>query len=683
MPTALESLLQKQQDQKPGQENEKELSGREILKMLQPGGVYIPPFKMRKLQSKLAKDESSTVYQRLQWEALKKSINGLINKANKSNIKNICVELFNENLIRGRGLFCRSLMKAQMASPQFTPVYTALVAIVNTKMPELGELLCKRVIMQFQRCYRRKDKIVMRAVIVFVAHLVNQQVLHELPALQMLSLLLEKNPTDDSIEVAKEFVLHVGAALREISPEGLRGVMEIFRSLLHEENSKIDKRVQYSLESLFKEWRTKFENFPAIPEELNLLDEGDIITHNLDLTTNHQLEKTLDIFHYDPDFGAHEKDFEAIKKEILGDSSDDDDDEDGGSSSSSSEEENEKMEIQDMTGTNERNLRRKIYLIIKSSLQSEEMVHKVLKMVPDEEKTVSEMVVECCSHERTYDKRFGLMAERLCKLRQEYEDCFDELFPRWYEKVHHLETNKIYNIAIFFAHLLASDALDWSVLEFVTLSAEETNPSKRIFLKHIFHELSSWLTTDLRKRFEDPAYGTAFDKIFPLDMSNPKNTRFSINFFTSIGLGGLTERMRKALKEYQKIIAQKRQEAEFESDSDSSSSSSSSSSPSDSSSSSSSSEYEKLRRMKKKKKKKKKVRKSKDKKASKKVKMYKEKIEAEDTSHAKPFIHPSRAKLQKDVDRRAVKSSSRRRPKKEYDRKRRREPEVQRQRKRK
>jgi pre-mRNA-splicing factor CWC22 len=30
----------------------------------------------------------------------------------------------------------------------------------------------------------------------------------------------------------------------------------------------------------------------------------------------------------------------------------------------------------------------------------------------------------------------------------------------------------------------------------------------------------------------------AFDGVFPRD--NPKNARFAINFFTSIGLGGLT-----------------------------------------------------------------------------------------------------------------------------------------------
>jgi hypothetical protein len=35
-------------------------------------------------------------------------------------------------------------MKAQMASPTFTHVYAALVAVVNTKFPENGELIVKR-----------------------------------------------------------------------------------------------------------------------------------------------------------------------------------------------------------------------------------------------------------------------------------------------------------------------------------------------------------------------------------------------------------------------------------------------------------------------------------------------------------------------------------------------------------
>lgn len=49
-----------------------------------------------------------------------------------------------QNLVRGRGLFCRSMMKSQLASPSFSPVYAALTAVVNTKFPEIGELLLGR-----------------------------------------------------------------------------------------------------------------------------------------------------------------------------------------------------------------------------------------------------------------------------------------------------------------------------------------------------------------------------------------------------------------------------------------------------------------------------------------------------------------------------------------------------------
>ena len=96
---------------------------------------------------------------RLAWEALKKSINGLINKVNSPNIAIIVRELFAENIVRGRGLLCQSIMQAQTASPTFTHVYAGLVAIINTKFPAIGELLLKRLIINFRRGFKRNDKI--------------------------------------------------------------------------------------------------------------------------------------------------------------------------------------------------------------------------------------------------------------------------------------------------------------------------------------------------------------------------------------------------------------------------------------------------------------------------------------------------------------------------------------------
>lgn len=126
------------------------------------GGVYMPPARLRALQAAASQDRNSAEYQRLSWDALRKSITGIVNRVNVSNIKHVVPELFSENLIRGRGLFGRSIMKAQAASLPFTPVFAALVSIINTKLPMVGELLLHRLISQFRRAFKRNDKVCRR-----------------------------------------------------------------------------------------------------------------------------------------------------------------------------------------------------------------------------------------------------------------------------------------------------------------------------------------------------------------------------------------------------------------------------------------------------------------------------------------------------------------------------------------
>ena len=163
-----------------------------------------------------------------------------------------------QNLVRGRGLLCRSLMKSQMASPTFTPIFAALVSVINTKFPEIGELLLHRLILQasspapplplfcqrlqqqigcrfrakmdqhhvplyyeqsltdmtstfgtrslqgiltgcvpalqFKRAFKRNDKPICLAVSLFIAHLVNQQVADDMLSIETAILLLD-NPS--------------------------------------------------------------------------------------------------------------------------------------------------------------------------------------------------------------------------------------------------------------------------------------------------------------------------------------------------------------------------------------------------------------------------------------------------------------------------------------------------------
>lgn len=83
--------------------------------MLPPtqGGVYLPPHKMRAVLEQLKEAKEGEAHQKYMWECLRKSLNGIVNKVNVGNISHIVMELFNENLLRGRGLLVKSIIKAQ------------------------------------------------------------------------------------------------------------------------------------------------------------------------------------------------------------------------------------------------------------------------------------------------------------------------------------------------------------------------------------------------------------------------------------------------------------------------------------------------------------------------------------------------------------------------------------------
>ncbi|KAG2318388.1 hypothetical protein Bca52824_011601 [Brassica carinata] len=255
-------------------------------------------------------------------------------------------------------------------------------------------------------------------------------------------------------------------------------------------------------------------------------------------------ETSLDVFKPDPEFHQNESKCQQLKRKILGEEDtdeqeqeDDDDDDEG-----------EEKIIQDHTETDLVSLRRRIYLTIMSSLGFEEAGHKLseIRVEPGQEMELCVMILGCCTEERAYRSFYGHLAHRFCLKSEAHRECFKNLFVQQYSTVHRLETNKIRSVAMLFAHVLATDALPWHVLANIRLTEEETTCSSRIFVKILFQELSEQLgIMGLKEKLQDPTMEQTFEPIFPKD--HPKNMRFSINFFTSIGLGGITGKLRQVL----------------------------------------------------------------------------------------------------------------------------------------
>jgi pre-mRNA-splicing factor CWC22 len=149
-------------------------------------------------------------------------------------------------------------------------------------------------------------------------------------------LLLER-PTDDSIEIAVGFTREVGAFLAENSPKANATVFERFRAILNE--GSISDRVQYMIEVLMQVRKDKYKGNPIIPEGLDLVEEDEQITHQIQLEEDLRVQEGLNIFKIDPTYLENEDKYKGIKAEILGEDSD----EVSGSEEESEDEEQEGM----------------------------------------------------------------------------------------------------------------------------------------------------------------------------------------------------------------------------------------------------------------------------------------------------------------------------------------------------
>ncbi|CAF1527898.1 unnamed protein product [Rotaria sordida] len=242
-----------------------------------------------------------------------------------------------------------------------------------------------------------------------------------------------------------------------------------------------------------------------------------------------------------------------------------------------------------------------MFLTIDLNHSAEKCTRKLVRMnIPSgQEMEVCQIILNNCAQKRRYDPFFGLLGQRLCLLKTEYIECFEKAFQDQYDLAHHLENVKLKNVPKFFAYMLVTNSISWSVYEnqqsigqintnllalfrtmFLTidlnhstekctrklvrmnipsgqemevlrcicLTEEDTTSSSRVYIKSLFLELVKSLGgfNELNNCLTDPTLTEYFQGLFPRD--NPKNTKFSINFFASIGLDGLTNELQEFLR---------------------------------------------------------------------------------------------------------------------------------------
>lgn len=535
------------------------------LKRLRKNGTYIPPAKLKQLLSQIQVKEGTKEYQLLRWQSLSKKVTGIINKVSRENVKTTVLSLFRLNLIRGRGILVEDIISSSEGSDGYSKVYASVICVINSKIPMIGKLLGERIIKNFKLHMGRKDKLLAGRDLSLLSQLINFKVIHEIVVLQILYKLLE-NPDNTSIELACLLMNNCGKFLLISSEKATNAIFQRLRVVMSE--GIVRGKAQQSISELLVLKQENFKNKPIIDEDLDIVEEEDKITHTLDFKDEPNVRPELNHFQYDSDYEENEKKYKTLKAEILGDSEDEsasefDDSEEEITSqeeeefSESEEDESEtknkvKEDIKDFTEQELTHFQKTIYLTIMGSLNPEEAVHKLLQVDPidkaNNEFMITDMLVKCCAQERTYSKFYGLLGEGLIVVSNLWSQAFDKAFEENYENCHKYDTSLLRNIGSFWGHMFASDKMGWEVMKLIKLTADGTTSAQRILLKFVFMRIMNEIgENEFNLRISEEYIQPYIEGIFP--HNNAENVKFSINYFTAIGLGKITEQMRTILKD--------------------------------------------------------------------------------------------------------------------------------------
>lgn len=479
------------------------------------------------MSSSISEDET---IQRKNWEYISHFIDGLIDKLDLSNVEECYWALFKVNFVRARRVLIKSILNHQEVHAKKSILHAALVTLINSVDPGMGEELAKEATSLFLKGYERNDKRLCYTMIEFIAELFNYEVVHEILILQIFHLLTE-NLNESSSGLVILFMTLTGKRLSLLSKTAHNLVYERLRSFLQEETLK--KETSERIECLFDLRR---RNYPSTPPLLNL-PKHNIFTHTLiiDLDKPFIPTDTLEAFDYDPNYFETEEAFEKLRAKVLAENQ-------------APTPNNVSEAVRDKSEANDLQFKKKIYLVLKGSLSGDEAAHKLLKLrVNDREKDkIAEILVLACSQEVTYSKFYGVISERLCCGHRSWQRSFRTIFRLNYVDIDNLEAKQIRNIGKFWGHLLASDYVGFEVMQYIHITEDETTSAGRVFLKFLFQELVAELgLCALKERLEEPYVQPYLRDVFPIN--NMESVRFSVNFFTAIGLGGLTDTMRERL----------------------------------------------------------------------------------------------------------------------------------------
>lgn len=524
-----------------------------------------------------------------QWQKLETTLEEYLELLNESNVDDVFKKIINNiNIIWGQDILLKYMLCYKSQFGLSSNVTCALIKRLNHFIPEFGFKFTKQLIFTFADSFQSLRLIETLELLALVGDMFNYGVIAELVLLQVLQILSKGNSQKDDtlgIQGIIKLMSVCGKKLKETNTKVHDGILEKL-SATQMNDDKIAE--------LWNNLRTlkdgEYESVPTvlIPRYLDHTSDTDPVTFIIAKELK-EPDDQLGEFHFVNDLNEITQQWEDLKTvvkqhPIITESEADlapsdvvevaptqntekvvPADVGGVTPSQDTERVATANVVKDMTNTADIEFKKEIYLILKSSLSGDEAAHKILKRrTPDEMKfNIVDIIIKSSIQEATYSKFYGIIAERLLNSHKAWKPAFNKIFNENYQQLDSFEPAQLRIVGKFWGHLFATDYIGFELFQIVKINAEESTPPSRIFIKFIFQELVADLSiNELKDRLNEEYIQPYVDGMFPHD--DIENIRYSINYFTAIGLGVLTDKMRERLTELEEETRGEELEEELE-----------------------------------------------------------------------------------------------------------------------
>eukprot|EP00102_Acyrthosiphon_pisum_P008719 XP_003245730.1 PREDICTED: pre-mRNA-splicing factor CWC22 homolog [Acyrthosiphon pisum] len=480
-------------------------------------------------------DQFSLSEQRRYWIDLHNSIKSAIEKLNHGNIRSTSRKLIKLNIIRGKGLLCRSIMESQSHSPNFTNIYATLVSFINHDFPNVAELLLVRCICVFTDAYKCEEENKYVPPVLFIAHLVQNNVARDCRLILEIIQILIKTPNLHSIGLVDNILKVCGEKLNS-NPQNDLDLKYTFDKL---QNISQDKHIDESVQCLARTILLTYKNHQKDEQQL-LVDLHKQYVHSVIFDHALDPQYEIDDFVYDLDFKYTEIIYKTISREILKSKrkryhfSNYDTDE-------MADDEDECETETDMLTLSNRLAKKKIIcMIVNSNLLPSEIALELMaiKMKPGQEIVLCMEYLECCfEHSDVYNKHFADIIQSCCTINTLMVESLELIFRLIVNVVNQGEINSLKNLAKLFAQLLSSNSISWNVFSAVRMADIGNSYSGEAYFTELFKSLILLMGRDaVKERILDPSLQQSFAGLFPLNDGEYYNYSYCHFFFAEIDL---------------------------------------------------------------------------------------------------------------------------------------------------